>query len=85
MEELEIDQEEEKQSESTDIILFLMKQFNESKQALQLKSKSPFSMQMSVRIPEYFKVNEKSQVANSFNQIADIQLKAKNGIKVGDI
>lgn len=40
---------------------------------------------MSVRIPEYFKVNEKSQVANSFNQIADIQLKAKNGIKVGDI
>lgn len=31
MEELEIDQEEEKQSESTDIILFLMKQFNESK------------------------------------------------------
>ncbi len=31
MEEIGMEQEEEKQQESVDIILFLMKQFNESK------------------------------------------------------
>ena len=43
LQEIEIEQEEEKQQESIDIILFLMKQFNKSKQTLQLKTKSPFS------------------------------------------
>ena len=43
LEGIEVDQEEEKTSEPTDIILFLMKQFNDSKKALNLKSQSPFS------------------------------------------
>jgi hypothetical protein len=42
-------------------------------------------MQMSVRIPDYFKVNDNSAVGRGFKDISDIQVKAKNGIKVGDI
>jgi hypothetical protein len=59
LEELETDEEECKYSETPDIILFLMKQFNDSKQVLSLKTLSPFSCQMTVRIPEYFKISDK--------------------------
>ena len=41
---IDLDHEEEKTSEPTDIILFLMKQFNESKKSLSLKTPSPFSL-----------------------------------------
>ena len=40
---------------------------------------------MSVRIPDYFKVNDKSSPGKGFNHISEIQMKAKVGIRVGDI
>jgi hypothetical protein len=40
---------------------------------------------MSVRIPDYFKVNDKTAEAKGFNHISEMQLKAKSGIRVGDI
>jgi hypothetical protein len=46
--------------EKIDVVLFLIRQFNQSNKLVTLKSMSPFSLQMSVNIPEYYNVMEKT-------------------------